>query len=59
MANQVGKRYACQVCGSEFIVTRGGSGELQCCGQPMAIKTAAGAATPAPAGADGNAGRGS
>jgi DNA-directed RNA polymerase subunit RPC12/RpoP len=24
MANQVGKRYVCTVCGAEFIVTRGG-----------------------------------
>ncbi len=59
MANQVGKRYACQVCGSEFIVTRGGSGELQCCGQSMAIKTAAGAVTSTPAASGGSAGQGS
>jgi len=30
MANQVGKRYTCAKCGSEFIVTR--------CGQPMTLK---------------------
>ncbi len=38
MANQVGKRYQCGVCGSEFIVTRGGEGQLNCCGQPMQMK---------------------
>jgi len=38
MANQVGKRYVCAVCGAEFIVTRGGDGELHCCGKKMEIK---------------------
>ena len=38
MANLVGKRYSCQVCGSEFIVTKGGNGTLHCCGQPMTQK---------------------
>ena len=36
MANQVGKRYICQKCGSEFIVTN--AGEITCCGQPMELK---------------------
>ena len=39
MANQVGKRYQCAKCGTEMIVTKGGSGDLSCCGQPMQIKT--------------------
>jgi hypothetical protein len=38
MANQVGKRYVCTVCGAEFIVTRGGDGEMHCCGKKMEIK---------------------
>lgn len=38
MASQVGKRYRCEKCGSEFIVTKAGQGELKCCGQPMEIK---------------------
>ena len=38
MANQVAKRYFCKKCNSEFIVTRGGKGELKCCGQPMEQK---------------------
>ena len=38
MANQVGKRYVCKKRGAEFIVTRGGDGQLHCCGAPMEIK---------------------
>ncbi|HEX77176.1 MAG TPA: hypothetical protein G4O03_02010 [Dehalococcoidia bacterium] len=38
LANQVGKRYTCVKCGSEFIVTRGGNGQIQCCGEPMKMK---------------------
>ncbi len=38
MANEVGKRYTCTNCGSEFIVTRGGDGQLVCCEKPMEIK---------------------
>ena len=38
MANQMGKRYVCKKCGSEFIVTRHGEGTLICCGQPMELK---------------------
>jgi predicted RNA-binding Zn-ribbon protein involved in translation (DUF1610 family) len=29
-AAQTGKRYLCPKCGSEFIVTKGGEGELTC-----------------------------
>lgn len=42
MATQVGKRYICKKCGAEFIVTRGGEGELYCCGEPMELKTSGG-----------------
>jgi hypothetical protein len=38
MANQVGKRYICKKCNGEFIITRGGNGILNCCGQPAEIK---------------------
>ena len=38
MANQVGKRYTCKKCGSEFIITRGGEGEIKCCGEKMEQK---------------------
>ncbi|MBE0415048.1 MAG: hypothetical protein IBX36_00700 [Dehalococcoidia bacterium] len=39
LANQLGKRYICVKCGSEMIVTKGGEGNLKCCGQPMTLKT--------------------
>ncbi len=35
MANQTGKRYYCAKCGSEFIVTAGGSGTMACCSVPV------------------------
>ena len=38
MANQIGKRYRCAKCGAEFIVTKGGSGTIECDGQPMELK---------------------
>jgi desulfoferrodoxin-like iron-binding protein len=41
MANEIGKRYVCAVCGSELLVTKAGFGTLSCCGQPMQLKAAA------------------
>lgn len=38
MANQIGKRYICKKCSSEFIVTKAGEGSLKCCGEPMELK---------------------
>ena len=38
MANQIGKRYVCAKCGAELIVTKGGAGVLNHCGQPMEQK---------------------
>lgn len=38
MAAKVGKRYVCEKCGAEYIVTRPGEGELKCCGQPVKEK---------------------
>ncbi|HLF08459.1 MAG TPA: hypothetical protein VI789_03830 [Dehalococcoidia bacterium] len=35
---QVGKRYFCSVCSSEFVVTKAGAGNLECHGQPMQLK---------------------
>jgi hypothetical protein len=35
MANQLGKVYICGKCGSQVIVTKGGTGELKCCGGQM------------------------
>ena len=59
MANQTGKRYVCSSCGSEMLVTRGGEGEISCCGQPMQLRAAAAAASSqAPAGSSQGAGGG-
>ncbi|MBA3030956.1 MAG: desulfoferrodoxin FeS4 iron-binding domain-containing protein [Desulfobacterium sp.] len=38
MANQIGKKYTCEACGAVYIVTKGGKGQLVCCGKPMEIK---------------------
>lgn len=35
MANQLGKRLNCEKCGAQVLVTKGGAGEVNCCGQPM------------------------
>lgn len=39
LANQTGKRYSCSKCGSEFVVTKGGEGEIICCSEPMTQKS--------------------
>jgi len=33
--NQLGKRYVCQVCGTTVLCIKGGSGTVECHGQPM------------------------
>jgi hypothetical protein len=38
MANQLGKVYICGKCGSQVIVTKGGAGELKCCGGALEQK---------------------
>ncbi len=38
MENEIGKRYRCTKCGSEFIVTKAGTGQIHCCGQPTEQK---------------------
>lgn len=38
MSVQIGKRYVCTKCTAEFIVTRGGEGQLFCCQQPLELK---------------------
>lgn len=48
MASQAGKRYQCSTCGSQIVMTRGGTGDLTCCGAPMEeFKPGAAAAAPA------------
>ena len=38
MPNQLGKMYVCSKCNAQVIVTKGGAGALECCGQPMEQK---------------------
>lgn len=38
MAVKTGKRYTCPTCGSEFIATKGGDGELRCNDTPLEEK---------------------
>ena len=47
MANETGKRYVCANCGSEMLVTRGGTGTVSCCGQSMQLKVASQSVQPA------------
>jgi desulfoferrodoxin-like iron-binding protein len=35
MANQLGKRFTCEKCGAQVLVTKAGAGEISCCGQAM------------------------
>jgi desulfoferrodoxin-like iron-binding protein len=37
MANQLGKRFQCEKCGSEVLCIKPGDGEINCCDQPMAL----------------------
>lgn len=38
MANQLGKRYQCSVCGTEALCTKAGNGAIICCGKEMQIQ---------------------
>ena len=38
MANQLGKRYLCEICKTEVLITKAGDGEVECCGQPMTVQ---------------------
>lgn len=38
MATQLGKRYTCEVCNSEVLITKAGQGDLECCGKPMQLQ---------------------
>ncbi len=39
MANQLGRRYVCEVCGTEALCTKAGGGELLCDSQSMKLVT--------------------
>jgi desulfoferrodoxin-like iron-binding protein len=53
VSNQVGKRYFCERCGSEMLVTRAGEGLLTCCGEPMQLRGAPASAPQAREASDG------
>ena len=38
MANQLGKRYTCAVCGSSVLCTKSGEGEIYCCDAVMELQ---------------------
>ena len=38
MANLLGKRYKCEVCGTEALCTADGDGSIKCCDKDMVIQ---------------------
>jgi hypothetical protein len=38
MSVQAGKKYVCPKCNTEFIITKGGDGELTCGDTPLELK---------------------
>ncbi|MDP2952373.1 MAG: hypothetical protein Q8O76_03555 [Chloroflexota bacterium] len=38
MANQLGKRFVCDKCGTQVLVTKAGDGAVQCCEQAMTMQ---------------------
>lgn len=40
MANLLGKRYRCDQCDAEVLVSKAGDGELGCCGEAMSVAQA-------------------
>lgn len=38
MANQLGRRYLCEVCGSMVLCTKAGGGGLECCDHQMSAQ---------------------
>jgi hypothetical protein len=40
MANQLGKRYLCETCGTEVLCNKPGPGVVECCGAEMKLKEA-------------------
>ncbi len=38
MANQLGKRYRCEVCNTEILITKAGDGGVTCDGKPMVVQ---------------------
>ena len=40
MSNLLGKRMTCPDCGAQALVTKGGEGQVECCGKPMELVAA-------------------
>lgn len=38
MASQLGKRYRCEVCGTEALCVKAGPGEITCCEQAVKVQ---------------------
>ncbi len=38
MASQLGKRYRCQVCGTEALCVKSGENSVNCCDQEMEVQ---------------------
>jgi hypothetical protein len=38
MANQLGKRYQCEQCGTEVLCNKPGNGTVECCDSQMKLK---------------------
>lgn len=38
VGSQLGKRYRCQVCGTEILCVKGGPNTASCCGQEVEIQ---------------------
>lgn len=38
MASQLGKRYRCEVCGTEILCVKAGEGVMTCCGKDMTVQ---------------------
>ncbi len=38
MANQLGKRFHCETCGTEVLCIKPGEGEVECCGVAMQLQ---------------------
>jgi len=38
MANQLGKRFKCETCGTEVLCTKAGQGSIVCCDKEMALQ---------------------
>ena len=38
MASQLGKRYVCEVCGTELLCVKAGAGVMTCCDKEMQLQ---------------------